>query len=105
MRPNLTKLGDVADWQHIIDGPVTPVTEDADFLNEASALLPEGGWTDDTWPAWTGAVKEATGRKGKALFLPLRQALTGLDHGPEMKHLLPLIGPERARARLAGKTA
>ena len=57
------------------------------------------------WKAWTGAVKDATGRKGKGLFLPLRQALTGVDHGPEMKHMLPLIGPERTKARLRGEAA
>jgi glutamyl-tRNA synthetase len=53
-----------------------------------------------TWKAWTDAVKSATGRKGKALFMPLRLALTGLDHGPELAQLLPLIGRERALERL-----
>ena len=53
-----------------------------------------------TWPDWTNAVKAATGRKGKALFMPLRQALTGEDHGPDLKDLLPLIGRARAEERL-----
>jgi glutamyl-tRNA synthetase len=50
-------------------------------------------------------VKQATGAKGKALFQPLRLALTAREHGPELKHLLPLIGKARATARLEGKTA
>ena len=54
-----------------------------------------------TWKTWTDAVKAATGAKGKGLFMPLRLALTGVDHGPELGSLLPLIGYERARARLA----
>ena len=42
-----------------------------------------------------------TGRKGKILFQPLRRALTGLDHGPDMGQLLPLIGRDEALKRLA----
>ena len=57
-------------------------------------------WTGDVWHELTGELKQATGRKGKALFLPLRQALTGRDHGPDMAALLPLIGRESAVARL-----
>lgn len=57
-------------------------------------------WSDDPWHSLTNALKDATGRKGKALFLPLRQALTGMDHGPDMGELLPLIGEAEVRARL-----
>ena len=81
-------------------GPIEPVIEDADYLAQAADLLPPEPWGDETWGTWIQAIKEATGRKGKALFHPLRMALTGLDHGPEMKHLLPLIGRERAKSRL-----
>ena len=73
---------------------------EGDFLRAALAAMPAEPWDGNTWGAWTGALKESTGRKGKALFLPLRQALTGHDHGPDMKALLPLIGRERAVARL-----
>ena len=59
-------------------------------------------WAGDPWPALTGALKDATGRKGKSLFLPLRLALTGREHGPDMASLLPLIGRERALERLSG---
>jgi len=71
--------------------------EDRTFLGKASELL---DWGDDPWKSLTTALKEATDRKGKALFLPLRQALTGMDHGPDMGELLPLIGEEEAKARL-----
>ncbi len=105
VRPNLTRLAEAAVWQNICRGPVIPQIEEADFARQAAELLPPEPWDETTWGAWTGAVKAATGRKGKPLFLPLRLALTGLDHGPELKALLPLIGRERAEARLAGKTA
>lgn len=105
VRPNLTRLAEAEAWLAICRGPVVPQIEDAGFAAEAAALLPPEPWDETTWAAWTGAVKAATGRKGKALFLPLRLALTGLDHGPELKALLPLIGRERAAARLAGKAA
>ena len=69
------------------------------------ALLPPEPWDGETWAAWTAAVKAATGRKGRDLFMPLRLALTGLDHGPDMASLLPLIGHDRALKLLAGETA
>ena len=68
-------------------------------------LLPPEPWDGETWGVWSSAVKEATGAKGKALFQPLRLALTAREHGPELKQLLPLIGRARAAARLEGKIA
>ncbi|GEO13500.1 glutamate--tRNA ligase [Microvirga aerophila] len=105
VRGNLTKVVDAAQWAQVVNGPVTPVIEDRAFIDTAIQALPPAPWDAATWKAWTEAVKQATGLKGKALFLPLRLALTGLDHGPELAALLPLIGPERARARLAGQAA
>ncbi|MBD2749813.1 glutamate--tRNA ligase [Microvirga sp. BT688] len=105
VRGNLTKVRDAAEWSKVVRGPVTPVIEDKAFIEAATAVLPEAPWDAATWKTWTEAVKAATGMKGKALFMPLRLALTGLDHGPELALLLPLIGPERARARLAGQAA
>jgi len=102
-RANIEKLDDAGDWLAIVNGPVTPVIEDAVFIAKAAALLPVGDWDEGTWKAWTTAVKEETGAKGRALFMPLRQAVTGLDHGPEMGTLLPLIGAERVKARLNGQ--
>jgi glutamyl-tRNA synthetase len=101
VRPNLARVADAADWWRLVTGPIEqpPFTpEDKAFLADAARLL---AWGDDPWGVLTAALKEATGRKGKPLFLPLRQALTGMDHGPDMGELLPLIGEVEARGRLA----
>ncbi len=105
VRANLTLLPDVKEYAQIVDGPITPVIADASFATAAAELLPKGAYDATSWQAFTNAVKEKTGAKGKALFMPLRQALTGMDHGPEMAALFPLIGEERARKRLMGEAA
>ncbi|WP_417451700.1 glutamate--tRNA ligase [Kordiimonas sp.] len=105
VQPNLNKLADVGEWLAIVNGPVTPVIEDADHIAKTRDLLPEGELSTETWGLWTSAIKEATGVKGRALFMPLRQALTGQNHGPDMGALLPLIGREKVLARLEGKSA
>lgn len=105
VRGNLTFLSEINDWWQMCEGEVTPIVEDADFLLEAASLLPPEPWDDTTWKTWTEAVKTATGRKGKALFMPLRKALTGRDNGPELRALLPLIGREKALKRLQGGSA
>ena len=80
---------------------VPPVIEDdAAYLREALETLPPDPWGADVWLAWTDALKASTGRKGRALFHPLRLALTGEDKGPEMRGLLPLIGRPRTVERL-----
>ena len=102
VRGNIERLGDAETWARVVIGPVDAVIaeDDKGFIADARELLPEGPWDGTTWKAWTEAVKAKTGRKGKPLFMPLRLALTGLDHGPELAQLLPLIGRERALARL-----
>ncbi len=105
VRPNLTVFDDVKIWWSVISGPVTPVVESPELLAAASELLPPEPWGPESWTTWTNAVKEATGAKGKALFHPLRLALTGRSGGPELKQLFPLIGKSRASARLSGETA
>lgn len=100
VRANLAKVGDAAAWWRIVAGPVAPAIADPAFIAAAADLLPPEPWDGETWKAWTGAVKAATGAKGKALFMPLRLALTGLEHGPDLAGLLPLIGWEAAVARL-----
>ena len=99
---NLFKLRDAGEWHQIIYGELTGLTadEDREFISQASGLLPDEPWDATTWKSWTDAVKQASARKGKALFMPLRLALTGKPHGPELAALLPLIGRERAMARL-----
>ena len=104
IRPNLEHIGEAADWWRVVTGPVEApafADEDKAYLASAAAVL-EGTGAD--WPALTAVLKEQTGRKGKALFLPLRQALTGMDHGPDMAALLPLIGKDAAQERLAAAT-
>ncbi|MFN4240019.1 MAG: glutamate--tRNA ligase [Erythrobacter cryptus] len=101
IRPNLSRLGEADEWWAVVTGPISPPPfspEDQAFLAEAARLLV---WDDAPWASLTAALKESTGRKGRALFLPLRLALTGRDHGPDMAELLPLIGEAEARARLA----
>lgn len=104
VRANLEKFDDVIDMARIVQGPVTPVIEDAAFARAALDVLPET-LGPDAWSVWTSAVKEATGAKGKALFMPLRLILTGQAHGPDMATIVPLIGRERIARRLAGETA
>lgn len=100
IRPNLAHVGEAADWWQVVTGPIAAPDLDAEdraYIAQAAALL---RWGDDPWHALTDALKTTTGRKGRALFHPLRLALTGRDAGPDMKALLPLIGEEEARARL-----
>jgi glutamyl-tRNA synthetase len=104
IRPNLTRVAEAGDWWGVITGPVRAPEFDAEtrgYLDRAAATLAAMEWGADPWHALTAALKESTGRKGKALFQPLRQALTGKDHGPDMAALLPLIGREEALRRLA----
>jgi glutamyl-tRNA synthetase len=105
VRGNIGTLEEAAAWWRVVAAPLKPVIEDAELAGSAARMLPPGPYDNTTWSRWTAELKTATGRKGKALFHPLRLALTGREHGPEMHNLLPLIGPERARARLLGETA
>lgn len=105
VRGNLAVLSDTKYWWEVVQGPLAPVIESHELCHVAAGLLPPEPWDTGTWASWSTAVKEATGAKGRALFQPLRLALTAREHGPELKHLLPLIGRERAVARLEGKAA
>ena len=100
VRGNLVVLADAKTWWDVVSGEISPVVEDAAFLGHAAEVLPPEPWSQETWGAWTNAVKAATGAKGRALFHPLRLALTGQEQGPELKALLPLMGRERALGRL-----
>lgn len=101
-RANISRFKDIEQWWQVAKGPVTPVIDDADYAAEALKLLPAGPWDSTTWTTWVDAIKTATGRTGKNLFMPLRQALTGMSHGPDMPHLLLLLGYDTAKARLTG---
>ena len=103
VRDNLDKLADAADWWRIVtqgpDGEAVLSEEDREFARATFAVLPPEPWDQTTWKVWTDAAKQATGRKGRALFMPLRIALTGRDKGPELASLLPLLGRAGTLAR------
>ena len=105
VRANLDRFGDVEGWKEIVAGHGPRPEFDADeqeFLSQAAARLPDP-LNESSWSAWTGTLRERTGRKGRALFMPLRRALTGLDHGPELADLLPLMDRAVVLARLRGQ--
>ncbi len=99
IRMNLHRFAEVTEWAQIVGGDITPKIEDAAFAAKALELLP-ADYGRESWSQWSGAIKDATGAKGKALFMPLRQALTGMDHGPDMGALSFLIGREKIAQRL-----
>ena len=108
IRPNLAHIDEAREWWEVVTGPVAVISADEEtsgYLLLAADTLDAEPWDEAPWQRLTGALKDATGRKGKALFLPLRQALTGRDHGPDMAALLPLIGRVEAVARLRAAAA
>lgn len=103
VRENCQTVFDAQPFADIVYGHVEPIVDDEDrgFISEALGLLPDGELTRESWKSWTAALKEKTGRKGRGLFMPLRKALTGMEHGPDMGAILPLIGREAVERRLA----
>ncbi len=100
VQPNLETVRGAHDYWRIVTGPIDLPEfsdEDRDYLSQAVSALE---WGDNPWGTLTAKLKDSTGRKGKALFLPLRQALTGMNHGPDMGDLLPVLGEDVARRRL-----
>ena len=102
VRGNLDLLSEARHWWDVVAGDISPPPseEDAPFLGQALATLPAEPWDAQTFAGWTRALKDASGRGGKKLFMPLRLALTGETHGPELAPLLPLMGRERVARRL-----
>ena len=105
IRGNLTRLSEAREWWTVTAGAIDPLIDDPGFATTAASLLPEEPWDESTWTMWTSAVRAATGRKGKELYMPLRRALTAREQGPELRALLPMIGRVRAAARLSGQAA
>jgi glutamyl-tRNA synthetase len=105
VRGNLSTFLDVVGWWRVVEGEIAPIIEDAEFVAKARENLPGEPWSETMWNNWTKALKEITGRKGRALYHPLRLALTGREEGPELAALLPLIGKAKAAARLSGHAA
>ena len=102
LRGNLARFNDIVALSLLARGPITPsvASEDRDFVALAGQLLPPEPWDEASFATWTGTLKDRTGRKGRALFEPLRLALTGQHDGPDLKSLLPLIGRQEAARRL-----
>ena len=100
IRGNLDVVEDIKQWTDIVFNSETIKPSDKDYIKIAMELIPDDPWNDETWGLWTSAIKEKTGRKGKELFLPLREAFTGLNHGPEMKLLIQLLGREKIIERV-----
>ncbi|MAM62743.1 glutamate--tRNA ligase [Maritimibacter sp. UBA3975] len=98
-RENITTLNDLEGWWVLCRDGAEPLIEDEDreMIATAMPLLPEPPYDDTTWKTWTDDVKEATGRKGKGLFMPLRKAVTGMTRGPDMSSLMPLLQKVRAK--------
>lgn len=105
VRGVLHTVKEAKEWWDVAYGTLTPTVQDNELLASAVTVLPAGPWDSTTFGAWTAAVKEKTGKSGKQLFMPLRLALTGREHGPEMRDLLPLMDRSKVEARLAGKAA
>lgn len=98
-RENISTVKDLGPWWVMFRDGAEPdiAEEDREFVAEAMALLPDGPYDGETWGKWTAEVKEKTGRKGKGLFMPLRKALTGQSHGPDMSQVLPLLQTIKAK--------
>lgn len=105
VRPNLEKLADIKSWWDVTHNPVRADIADPAFTAAAAEVLPPAPWNETTFNTWITAVKEKTGKKGKDLFMPIRVALTGMEHGPELPVLLPLLGPDKVKERLLKKAA
>jgi glutamyl-tRNA synthetase len=103
LRGNLARIGEYGDWLPVLDGTIERPDLNRDdrlFVKEAASAAENVDWSNDPWRTLADVLKERTGRKGAALFKPLRLALTGRDSGPEMAPLLARIGRDRSIARL-----
>ena len=100
IRSNLETVEGVKQWSDIVFDSKLIEAEDKEYIKSAMELIPDDPWDENTWELWTSAIKEKTGRKGRELFLPLREAFTGMKHGPEMKLLIQLIGREKFLERV-----
>ncbi len=105
IKGNLNTVAEAETWQKVCDTEIEPIIEDKELCGKAAELLPDDLGGDNVYNDWVGAVKQATGKKGKELFHPLRLALTGLENGPELKVLLKFIGHSKAKTRLSGQKA
>ena len=100
VKGNLSTVEDIKNWADIVFNEDKIDVEDKEFVKQALSVIPAEPWDENTWESWTAEIKKLTGRKGKELFLPLREAFTGMKHGPEMKQLIQLLGREKILNRV-----
>jgi glutamyl-tRNA synthetase len=102
IRDNIDLLSEARHWWTIIHDPIDPpdLPEANTILQTALATIPPEPWDHTTWKSWTTTIAAQTNTRGKALYMPLRLALTGEPHGPELAALLPLMNSERVVERL-----
>jgi glutamyl-tRNA synthetase len=105
VKSNISTVQEVSLWWKICHAILQPSLDDYSFTKTAASLLPQEPWDAGTWDIWINKVKLATKKSGKELFMPIRIALTGIDHGPELKQLLPMLGYQKAIQRLNGIAA
>ncbi len=105
VKPNIKVIKEAKDWWSICNAKISPIIVDIEFTKLAATLLPKDNWNDKVWEHWIELVKSMTTRSGKDLFNPIRLALTGAENGPELKRLLPILGYDKAFARLTGEAA
>ena len=105
VRGNIQKVEDIKEWEKICCQTLKPIIEDRELTDLAANILPLGPWNEDTFKTWVDEIKNQSGKKGKELFHPLRLAITAAETGPELKHILPLIGFDKVKSRLQGVEA
>ena len=102
IKSNIRNINEYKEWYEIINGSIKVENLDQDFINLTESLLPLEPWDDSTWGDWIALIKKSSDKKGKDLFLPLRQAITGLNDGPELKNIILLMGYDKMKTRLLG---
>ncbi|MBD5405516.1 glutamate--tRNA ligase [bacterium] len=103
VRGNIDKLSDISYWVNVVYGDIEAPALSSDersFLNTALSSLPVGDFDENTMKIWANAIMDATGKKGRDLYHPIRLCLTGIEYGPEMTALLPLMGRDKVIERI-----
>ncbi len=100
VKNNINFFSETKFWWHIVNSDEIYEIKDKEYLHIAANLLPLDPFTTKSWEEWTENINKKTGKKGKELFMPLRIALTGLEKGPELKYLMPLLDRKKIVRKL-----